>query len=192
MNRLAIVFTSCMLPVLFAGSGAAVESGQVSVDDPKDSGSLYEKSAYARCDIRTVAAQVKRGKLVVDVTLRGKQSFPNTYLHLNTKGKKGSEPEFVVGPGEPKGPLTKTGGIDDFGAFEDPKEKGEVPVERKDGGKVIEFRVPLGKIGSPKTTGFQARTCGEGAVDIAPGGDHFDDRNYTGRPDFQHKNIETG
>ena len=129
----------------------------------------------------------------MDVTLRGKQSFANTYLHLNTKGKKRSEPEFVVNPdSDGKGRLLKTGGVDDFGNNEDEKDKGTVPLVRKDGGKVIEFKVPLSKIGSPDTTGFQARTCGEGSVDIAPGGTHFDDRSYTGRPDYEHKNIKTG
>ena len=183
-----------MLLALFAGSGAAVESGQVTVNDPKDSGNLYEKSAYAACDIRKVVAQVKRGKLVVDVTLRGKQKdFVNTYLHLNTKGNKGSEPEYVVNPSsDDKGDLIKTGGVDEFGNNEDPKDKGTVTVKAIDGGQTIEFKVPVKKLGSPKTTGFQARTCGEGSVDIAPGADHFDDRNYTGRPDYQFKNIETG
>ncbi|MGH2838150.1 MAG: hypothetical protein ACRDJY_07355 [Thermoleophilaceae bacterium] len=193
MNRLALVFTTCMLLALFAGSGGAVETGQVSVDDPKDSGNLYEKSAYAPCDLRKVVAQVKRGKLVVDVTLRGKQNFVNAYLHLNTKGKKGSEPEYVVNPdSDDKGVLYKTGGVDDFGNFEDPKDKGRVVAKVLDGGKTVEFKVPLRKLGSPATTGFQARTCGEGSVDIAPGGNHFDDRSYTGRPAFEHKNIKTG
>ena len=194
MNRLAIIFTTCMLFALFAGAGGAVENGQVVVDDPKDSGSLYEKSAYAACDIRKVVAQVKRGKLVAEVTLRGKQkNFVNTYLHVNTQGNKRSEPEYVVNPdSDGKGRLIKTGGVDEFGNYEDQKDKGEVPVKAGDGGQAIEFKVPLKKLGSPKTTGFQAKTCGEGSVDVAPGGDHFDDRNYTGRPDFQFKNIETG
>jgi hypothetical protein len=91
-----------------------------------------------------------------------------------------------------KGDLIKTGGVDEFGSYEDPKVKATVPVTLKDGGKGIEFKVPVAKLGSPKTTGFQAKTCGEAAVDIAPGGDHFDDRNFTGRPDYQFKNIETG
>ena len=193
MNRIGIVFTTCMLFALFAGSGGAVESGQVVVDDPKDSGNLYEKSTYAPCDIRKVVAQVRRGKLVTEVTLRGKQNFVNTYLHLNTKGKKSSEPEYVVNPdSDGKGRLLKTGGVDDFGNNENETDKGTVPVTAKDGGRSIQFKVPVNKLGSPKTTGFQARTCGEGSVDVAPGGDHFDDRNYTGRPDYQFKNIETG
>ena len=193
MNRLAIVFTACMLLALFAGSGGAVESGQVVVDDPKDSGTLYEKSSYAPCDIRKVVAQVKRGKLVTEVTLRGKQNFVATYLHLNTKGKKKSDPEYVVNPdSDGKGRLLKTGGVDDFGNNEDEKDKGTVPLTAQDGGKSVQFKVPVKKLGSPTTTGFQARTCGEGSVDIAPGATHFDDRNYTGRPDYQFKNIETG
>lgn len=193
MNRIGIFFITCMLFALFAVSGGAVETGQVVVDDPKDSGNLYEKSTYAPCDIRKVVAQVKRGKLVTEVTLRGKQNFVNTYLHLNTKGKKSSEPEYVVNPdSDGKGRLLKTGGVDDFGNNENETDKGTVPLTAKDGGKAAEFKVPLNKLGSPKTTGFQARTCGEGSVDIAPGGDHFDDRNYTGRPDYQFKNIETG
>jgi len=194
MNRLAIVFTSCMLLALSAGSGAAVESGQVTVNDPKDSGSLYEKSAYAACDIRKVVAQIKRGKLVAEVTLRGKQKdFVNTYLHLNTKGNKRSEPEYVVNPSsDGKGDLIKTGGVDEFGSNKDPKDKGTVSVKANDGGQAIEFKVPVKKLGSPKTTGFQGKTCGEGAVDIAPGGDHFDDTKFTGRPDYEYKNIETG
>lgn len=195
--RTAVISITCALLALAAGqasgSGGAAQSGQVTVDDPKDSGSLYEKSAYAPCDLRKVVAQVKRGKLVVDATTRGKQNFVNTYLHLNTQGKKRSEPEYVVNPdSDGKGRLLKTGGVDEFGSNENEKDKGTVPLTAQDGGKTTEFKVPLRKLGSPKTTGFQARTCGEGSVDIAPGGDHFDDRDYTGRPAYQFKNIETG
>ena len=192
MNRLALVFTTCMLLALFVGTGVA-QDGQVVVDDPKDSGTLYEKSSYAACDIRKVVAEVKRGKLVVAVTMRGKQNFVNTYLHLNTQGKKRSGPEYVVNPdSDGKGRLLKTGGVDDFGNNKDEKDLGTVPLNAQDGGKTAQFKVPVKKFGSPKTTGFQARTCGEGSVDIAPGGDHFDDRNYTGRPAYEYKNIKTG
>ena len=164
---------------------AAGENRNVVVDDPKDSGSLYPKDVYARCDIREVKSQVQRGKLVTKVTLRGSQKGnPNTDLYLNTKGRRRSEPEYLVTSGDEDGHL--------YRGFEDQKYKGTVPQKQKNRGKAIQFTIPLKKIGKPKKTGFQAKTCGEGAVDIAPGKTYFDDTSFNGRVDFQYANIKTG
>ncbi len=160
------------------------------VSDPKDSGKLYDASSYAACDIREVKAQVKRRKtLVVKTTLRGKQDFPNVELYLNERGSKRSTPEYIVW----QDGATKIDGINKAGEQKNPKFiENAATVKLQDHGRSVRYDVKLKKIGGPKKVGFQAKTCGEGAVDIAPGKNYFDDTKWTGKIDYQYKNIKVG
>lgn len=168
---------------------AGKQGSNAVVSDPKDSGKLYPKETYARCDISEVKAQVKRGnKLVVKTTLRGKQQGVGIYLNLNTKGSKSSDPEYVA-YGET---MFKTGGVGESGQYENQKVINRaVTAKLKNRDRAVQQEVKLKKVGKPKSIGFQSQTCGEGAVDLAPGKNHFDDTSYTGRPDYQFKKIKT-
>lgn len=166
---------------LATAATAGKRGRNVVVKDAVDrGGKFYDPETYARCDIRKVKATVKRGALVIKVTHRGKE--PNTDLNLNTRGGKRSDPEWK---------LTGSGTL--YKAKDTSKFKGNAAkVKLKDRKKSIQWKLPLRKIGRPKKTGFQAQTCGEGAVDIAPGKSYYDDTSWDGTIDYQYKNIKTG
>ncbi len=175
MNKLlAAGLAAVVLTVgALAGSALAGRHGRNAVvSDPKDSGKLYDASSYAACDIREVKAQVKRRKtLVVKTTVRGTQKdFVNVTLFLNVSGSKHSDPEYTL--------------------YQD---SDAAKAKLQDHGHSIRYDVKLKKVGNPKgKIGFQAKTCGEGAVDIAPGKNYFDDTKWTGQIDYQYKNIKVG
>jgi hypothetical protein len=157
------------------------KSGAQVVKDPTDrGGKLYDPNVYAACDIEKVKATVKGGRLIATVSTRGKQQFPNSYLNLNTKGSKRSGPEYQA---QPSGGLVMIKGnkFDADGAN----------TKQKNKGKALRFEITLKKIGRPKKTGFQAQSCGEGAVDIAPGKNYFDDKSFDGTVAHKYKSIKT-
>lgn len=175
--------------VLASAADAGKRGRNVVVKDSTDrGGKFYEPETYKRCDIKEVKATVKRGALQVKVKHRGKQFLPgtkqtwgNSYLNINTRGGKTSSPEYQ---------LNGDGWLWDYR-----KEKSTpdaAKVKFKDGNKSLQWKLPLRKIGRPSKTGFQAQTCGEGAVDIAPGGNYFDDTSFDGTVDHKYKNIKTG
>ena len=189
-NLLIATALGLIAALAFAGASTAGKRGRNQVvKDPTDKGGkLYPAETYARCDIKTVKATVKRGDLQVKVTHRGKQvspgtnkPFPNTYLNLNTKGGKTSDPEYQLNG---YGTLTK---LKDFSSKQD-----AAKTKLKDKKKSLQWKLPLRKLGRPKKTGFQAQTCGEGAVDIAPGKNYYDQKGWDGTIDYQYKNIKTG
>ncbi|MEZ5186192.1 MAG: hypothetical protein R2720_10640 [Candidatus Nanopelagicales bacterium] len=164
---------------LIASAGTA-DAATKTVKDPKDKGSLYPAEVYKRCDIRAVEATVQGNTLVIKVTHRGKTEVPNTTLRLNTKGSKRSDPEYRL---DESGGLSKTAN----NSYTPDVAKTKV----KDRKKALEWQVPLKKIGKPKKVGFQAVTCGEGAVDIAPGGNYFDDTGWDGTLANKYAYIKT-
>lgn len=167
---------------LGAVADAAKKGGAKVVKDRTDrGGKLYDPKTYAACDIKQVKATVKGAQLVITVSTRGKQAFPNSYVNLNTKGSKRSAAEYQA---QPSGGLVaiKGGNFDQAGAR----------TKQKKGGKALRFEIALKKIGGPRKTGFQAQTCGEGAVDIAPGGNYFDDKSFDGTVAHKYKSIRTG
>lgn len=186
---LAIVIASLASPA-FAGGGRI----QV-IDDEHKTGKLYTAETYKNCDISKVKATVQSGELKVKTTFRGKLTGGSLRLNLSIgKSKKGAPDYFVDASGSgDEGFITKTGGVDEFGNPKDGESlKGKASVKAKKGGKDITIDVPLKHIGKPKRTGFQVQTCGEGAVDLAPGKNHVDDTKYQGRPDYQFAVIKTG
>ncbi len=186
MKKLMVVGLAvlALAGVALGGTALAGKHGRNAVvKDGRDSGKLYDASTYAACDIREVKAQVKRRKtLIVKTTVRGKQDFPNVTLFLNVSGSKHSDPEFTVYQES----TTKNG--------KNPKDvKNAATVKLQNHGHSIRYDVKLKKVGRPKNkVGFQAKTCGEGAVDIAPGKNYFDDTKWTGEIDYQYKNIKVG
>jgi hypothetical protein len=181
---IAVVAAVClMVPLAFGAKWSQTAK------DEKSTGNLYSDAIYANCDIRELKANFARGKLKVQTVMRGKANEFAVMLNVNTAGDKRSDPEFVVAG---DGTITKTGGVDDFGNYEKPKQvSGQANVTRKKGGKKVTISVPVKKVGDKKNTGYQAQTCGEGAVDVAPGGHHFRDKNYQGRPEYSFKSIRT-
>lgn len=177
--------------LLVAVSAASAIAGgrQESVNDERSDGSLYDDpSIYAACDIDTLTAQRQTRFVQAKVTLRGKSDAYRVGLNLNTSGSGRSEPEYYT-TGES---LIKTGGVNDFGSPEDPQPKGEIKVALKAGGEQVVLKVPIRKLGRPRSTGVQAKTCGEGAVDIAPGKDYFDDTGFSGRVAYRYLEVKTG
>jgi hypothetical protein len=174
------------LAIGLGGVATAGKSGRNQiVKDPTDKGGkFYDAETYARCDIKEVKATVKRGKLVVKVTHRGKQASSSHQLNLNTKGGKTSDPEYYLRRDFDGASLTK---VKDLSTTPD-----AAKVKLKNKKKALQYELPLRKIGRPKKTGFQAQTCGEGAVDIAPGGSYYDDVKWDGTIDYKYKNIKTG
>lgn len=139
-----------------------------SIKDERASGSLYPASAYARCDIVSMSAEKTRRTLLVTLVMRGPSTFGSPAgLHVNTKGGPTSDPEFRIGQD----------GVVTDAKF---KSRGSAGVALTKRGKVVSFSVPLALLGKPKRVAVQAQTCGEGAVDIAPGAHYFDDRTYDG------------
>lgn len=171
------------LSIVVAPATATKQGRNIVVSDPRDgAGKLYPPEVYAACDIRELKATVKGGgKLIVKVTTSGAQSFPNTSLNLNIEGSKKSDPEYRLGP---------DGALDDLGDAGISEPAAE--VEQKDKKRALQFELPLRKIGSPKKTGLQAKTCGEGSVDIAPGGVYFDDSDFDGTVANRFAIIKTG
>lgn len=161
---------------------AAKKGGAQVVKDPTDrGGKFYDPEIYASCDIKKVEATVKGASLFVTVSTRGKQEFPKSNLNLNTRGSKRSAAEYQA---RPYGGLAVIKGnkFDEAGA----------KTKQMNGGKALRFEIALKRIGGPKKTGFQAQTCGEGAVDIAPGGNYFDDTSFDGTVAPKYKSIKTG
>jgi hypothetical protein len=192
VNRVGLSAALVLLVLLVVGAGPLLGKGRTQkVSDERSSGTLYDdKSIYANCDIDKLAAKKARSSLQVKVFVRGNQkAFVNTGLNLNTRGSKRSDPEYWVRGAE--GTLTKTGGIGDFGQPLKPKQVGNAKVLVKSGGKLIQFQVPIKKLGKPRKTGVQAQTCGEGAVDIAPGGNYFDDTGFDGSVANKYANVKT-
>ena len=184
MDRSKLVPLIVTLTLL--ASAAVADAGKSGrnqvVKDPTDrGGKFYGPEVYARCDIKQVKATVKRGSLVVKATHRGKLTFNSTQLNLNTRGGKTSDPEFRL---DGDGGLTNN----KSGKFVADSAK----IKLKDRKKSLQWTLPLRKIGRPSKTGFQAQTCGEGAVDIAPGKSYYDDTSWDGKIDYQYKNIKTG
>ena len=167
---------------LASAADAGKRGRNVVVKDPKDrGGKFYEPETYARCDIRKVKATVKRGSLLIKATHRGKQASSSHRVSLNTKGSKKSDPEWF---------MTSSGGLTKVDPY---KFKADaVKIKLKDKKKSWQYKLPLRKIGKPKKTGFQVQTCGEGAVDIAPGKSYYDDTSFDGTIDYKYKNIKTG
>lgn len=153
---------------LLPGSALAASAG--SIKDERASGSLYPAASYARCDVLSLKAEKTRSTLVVTVGLRGKSPFGSSVtLHVNTKGGPASDPEYQV---DSSGDVRRSG---DF------RSMGTAGIAISKSGKVVTIDVPLAAIGKPRgTVAVQVQTCGEGAVDIAPGKHHFDDRSYDG------------
>lgn len=187
MTSRTLLKTAAMLGLIAAFTLATAASAgkrgrNVVVKDPVDrGGKFYEPETYARCDIRKVKATVKRGSLLIKATHRGKQASSSHRVSLNTRGGKRSDPEYYMTSG---GGLTK---VDPYKFKPD-----AVKVKLKDKKKSWQYKLPLRKIGRPKKTGFQVQTCGEGAVDIAPGKSYYDDTSWDGTIDYQYKNIKTG
>jgi hypothetical protein len=163
-------------------SGALAAGGEKRevADEKSPGGKLYDDpKIYANCDLRSLSVKKQGERLIVTAGLRGNQRrFVNTSLNLNTKGAKRSAPELVVDSG---GNVFATGGVDADGNYRDYRPKGTAKVSTKARGKRVVFKIGIGKLGGVAKVGVQAQTCGEGAVDIAPGGDYFDDTSFTGK-----------
>ncbi|MDO8208796.1 carboxypeptidase-like regulatory domain-containing protein [Conexibacter sp. CPCC 206217] len=144
-----------------AAVAAAAQEGKVK--DERSSGTGYDDPRIeARCDISSLEATIQGSTLQAIVTSRGEVGETGSaQLRINTTGGGSSAPEFVVGDdgsvSTPNGSATSRGA-------------GTVTVV----GRQMTFRVPLGLLGrAAKKLGVQAKTCGEGAVDVAPGPDYF-------------------
>ena len=179
--------------VVLGGAASAGKKGRnVVVNDPVDkNGKLYENKTYAQCDVTTVKATVKRGRLVIKMDFRGKKESGSLVVHLNTRGGKKSLPEYDI---DNSGGLTKFKGPVKPEGYRDSTYKSEVAkVKLKNKMKSVQFELPLRKIGKPKNTGFQVQTCGEGATDIAPGGNYFNaGKKWDGTINRKYKDIKTG
>ena len=157
--------------VASGGAADAAKKGNgVVVKDSKDKGSLYPADIYKRCDIRQLKATVRGKNLIVTVKFTGKaETAFNTELRLNTAGSRVSDPEYV---------LSEVGTL--FTAAKGTYTPDAAKTSLKKGKTAQQWALPLKKIGKPKKVGLQAKTCGEGAVDIAPGSNYFDDTGWDG------------
>ncbi len=198
MNRTskltAIAATGAIgLIAAFGGSAVAGKKGSVKYNDEKSNGSFYDPGIYAACDIEKLSAKEKRNKITVNASYRGSDDprgdrSPIGYFFVNTKGGNKSDPEYELS----------------FYSYDDVRivkrrpvrnpEPGYPDYELIDTGKTAKFnhkdkkdvvsKIPVSAFGKTNKVGFQIQTCGEGAVDIAPGGDYFDQdfktikRNY--------------
>ncbi len=145
-------------------------SNSVVVKDSKDRGSLYPADVYKRCDIRKMTAAVRGNTLIITVRHGGKvETAFNTELRINTAGSRASDPEYV---------LNEAGSL--YTAAKDTYTPDVAKTSLKLRKTAQQWTLPLKKIGKPKRVGLQAKTCGEGAVDIAPGANYFDDTGWDG------------
>lgn len=169
-----VVLGAVAAVLALSGSALAANGDGKPIRDELSTGSGYAADVEARCDIRTLAAERAGSSLQVTVGLRkAAGEYVNLYLHVNTKGSGRSEPEFVVNSEGSVGPPNRS-------------PTGQGSVSKAQGGRQIVFQVPLRAIGSPRRIGVQAKTCGEGAVDIAPGRHYFGDRSWDGTIDYSY------
>lgn len=131
--------------------------------DERSTGSPYGSKIDAISDIASLSAE-KDGSSI-DVVIKKRAGAPadsggSLIVHINTVGGPTSDPEFVVN-GE---------SVSRAGSGE---QAGKAKVTRGDGGKTIGFSIPIKALSSPASVAIQVESGGEGAVDIAPGGDFF-------------------
>ncbi|CAN5639288.1 hypothetical protein BH10ACT11_BH10ACT11_04340 [soil metagenome] len=189
-RRALIGAVSLLVVVIAVVPASAGKRKTAKYNDERSTGKLYDAKTYARCDIRKLTATSKRGKLVLQLTFRGKT--PKDYgppidsMYINTKGAKKSKPEYFFG-GYDKAPVQKIKGFNGgFPDYDYDPDSGKAKYKGNQKGKGQQVKVGLGNFGKHlNKIGVQAQTCGEGAVDIAPGSDYFRDKNYDGHIKFQ-------
>lgn len=178
--------------------GAPAQAGKKGVakhDDEKSTGGkFYDQATYARCDIDWMSAKKKGKQLQVVTKFRGQaDGGPIDTLWVNTKGNKRSAPEYSIRPGPETAMIYKMQRVKNpppgFPPTQavDTGKTGKVKLKgKKETVKLKASHVAKGK----KKVGLQAQTCGEGAVDIAPGGHYFDDTGYDGTIDRKYLNVK--
>ena len=189
-KRSLVGLISAVLVLLLVGAEANAgkdgsDSAKIKDEKSKD-GKFYDHKSYATCDIRKLSVKGKRGDLIVDAQFSGKSPSNGVgvidSIYVNTKGSGGSDPEFRSSSyeGEP------------IYNFKSQKETGSEVASSKvtKKGKGQQVVLPLKAFGKKHGKfGVQIQTCGEGAVDIAPGKDYFNDENYDGTIKFSYLNI---
>ncbi|HYH59688.1 MAG TPA: carboxypeptidase-like regulatory domain-containing protein [Thermoleophilaceae bacterium] len=163
--------------------GGAFAADEDSIKDEKSTGGGENSE---RCDIRSLEVDKTKKSVVVTVGLRGAQKeFINTHLSINTSGNARSNPEFIV---DQEGNVRKVVSVENGQPLTGFDVAGQGKATAS--GKNVIFKFPLRALGAAKKIGAQAQTCGEGAVDIAPGKDYFGDKSYDGSVDFQYLTVD--
>lgn len=191
---------AAVLAVLVGGCGALAfgslaRAGNQRITDPKDFGKIYPASVYAACDVVSASAgHAGRNMLTHKVVVRGHFNksggswYPNVNLNLNTNGGRRSYPELQINAsGEIFKYLPNPGTSP---GFQQTKAKARVVVTSHGRAVVFKFKASVikslahGMHGRGRMLkneyGWQVQTCGEGAVDLAPGGNFFDRTGWTG------------
>ena len=191
ITRSIVGLLSATLVLLLVGAEAnAGKNGSDSAttkDEKSKDGKFYDHETYARCDIRKLSVKGKRGDLIVGAQFAGKNPYKGSTvidsIYVNTKGSGGSDPEFRSSSYEGE----------QIYEFKSGKETGSEVASSKvtNKGKGQQVVLPLKAFGKKRGKfGVQIQTCGEGAVDIAPGKDYFNDDNYDGTIKFSYLNIK--
>lgn len=183
--RIGSVAVIGLLAVLLVGGYASAgKSKTAKVNDERSNGKFYDKGIYAKCDIDKLSVTSKRGKLIVKANFRGRHeefNSPLGIIYINTKGGKKSNPEFT-GSGYTGESIYTYKSYKDTGS--------DVKAKRTKKGKAESVEMPLKAFGrGVDKLGVQIQTCGEGAVDIAPGKDYFD-KDYGDTIKFQFLNVK--
>jgi hypothetical protein len=159
-----------LLPCAALGAGAgAATAEEGAIKDEPSSGSGYGDSER-RCDIRSLEATILGKTLQVTAGMRGDQGeSTNVGLRINVAGGGRSNPEFFV---DGSGQIQAVRGDGD-GGWDEAVDKGAGTVTIA--GRQVTWRLPLALLGrvAPKQIGVQAKSCGEGAIDVAPGPHSF-------------------
>lgn len=158
--------------------GVVPGASAATVRDELSRGTMYSAETYAACDVRSLEAEIAGRTLQVTIGFRAAKGEGSSLLiHVNTRGGIRSAPEFGVNSSQIS-----------------PAGRGGAPATERAttsyAGKQVTVTVPvaaLGRVQGP--IGVQVQTCGEGAVDVAPGGDYFDDREFSGDVDHRYLNA---
>lgn len=185
--RIGSVVVIGLLAVLLVGGYANAGDKKTAKynDERSTGGKFYPPSDYAPCDVDKLTVTSKRGKLIVKATFRGKHDKGRTVidqLYVNTKGGGSSKPEF-------KSSGNDGASVYEYKSYDDTGSKVKSKTTKKGKGQSVELPLKTFGRGVDKL-GVQIQTCGEGAVDIAPGKDYFDDENYDGTIKFKSLNVK--